>query len=223
MKSSPAPVRPNTASEAGLVIVATTRSGQGITTPTGSVYASYGTFGSASGGFDLSYGKKNWGNFLEFDGLNSGRFLDPPEFSVFHDRGNEQNIFDRVDYTFTPVDSVHVDLNYSRSWFQTPNTYDNLNIQNVISRGSSPNPVFGNVGNTDQKSKIETFNIAPTYTRVIGADAVFNFGLYARKDFYNYFPSGDPLADKGPPSLQNQTSANIAASSTPVSARTTPT
>ena len=188
-----------------LVIVATTRSGQGITTPTGSVYASYGTFGSATGGFDLSYGKKNWGNFLEVDGLNSGRFLDPPEFSVFHDKGNEQNIFDRVDYTFTPVDSVHLDLNYSRSWFQTPNTYDNLNIQNVISGGSSPNPVFGNVGNTDQKSKIETFNIAPTYTRVIGANAVFNLGAYARKDFYNYFPSGDPLADKGPPNLQNQT------------------
>ncbi|HSY67596.1 MAG TPA: TonB-dependent receptor, partial [Edaphobacter sp.] len=115
-----------------LVIVATTRSGQGITTPTGSIYASYGTFGSATGGFDLSYGKKNWGNFLEVDGLNSGRFLDPPEFSVFHDKGNEQNIFDRVDYTFTPVDSVHLDLNYSRSWFQTPNTFDNLNIQNVI-------------------------------------------------------------------------------------------
>ena len=100
---------------------------------------------------------------------------------------------------------MHLDLNYSRSWFQTPNTYDNLNIQNVVSGGSSPNPVFGNVGNTDQKSKIETFNIAPTYTRVIGADAVFNFGAYARKDFYNYFPSGNPLADKGPPNLQNQT------------------
>ena len=80
-----------------LVIVATTRSGQGITTPTGSVYTSYGTFGSATAGFDLSYGKKNWGNFLEVDGLNSGRFLDPPEFSVFHDKGNEENIFDRVD------------------------------------------------------------------------------------------------------------------------------
>ena len=118
-----------------LVIVATTRSGQGITTPTGSVYASYGSFGSASGGFDLSYGGKNWGNFLEFDGLNTGRFLDPPEFTVFHDKGNEENIFDRVDYSFTPVDSVHLDLNYSRSWFQTPNSFDNLNVQNVISGG----------------------------------------------------------------------------------------
>ena len=68
-------------------------------------------------------------------------------------------------------------------------------MQNVISGGSGPNPVFGNVGNTDQKSKIETFDIAPTYTRVIGTDSVFNFGAYARKDDYNYFPSGNPLAD----------------------------
>jgi hypothetical protein len=188
-----------------LVIVATTRSGQGITKPTGSIYTSYGTFGSASGGFDLAYGGKNWGNFVEFDGLNTGRFLDPPEFTVFHDKGNEENLFDRVDYTMTPADSMHLDLNYSRSWFQTPNAYDNLNISNVVSGGSSPNPVFGNVGNTDQRSKIQTFNIAPVYTHVIGSDQVFNLGAYARKDFYSYYPSGDPLADKGPPDLQNQT------------------
>jgi hypothetical protein len=72
-----------------LVIVATTRSGQGITKPTGSINASCGSFGSAAGGAELSYGGKNWGNFIELDGLNTGRFLDPPEFSVFHDKGNE--------------------------------------------------------------------------------------------------------------------------------------
>ncbi|HEY2845991.1 MAG TPA: carboxypeptidase-like regulatory domain-containing protein, partial [Bryobacteraceae bacterium] len=72
-----------------VVIVVTTRSGQGVTTPTGSVSASFGTFGSATGSVDLSYGGKNWGNFIEVDGLNTGRFLDPPEFSVFHDKGNE--------------------------------------------------------------------------------------------------------------------------------------
>ena len=78
-----------------LVIVATTRSGQGITKPTGSINTSYGAFGSATGGIDLGYGGQNWGNFFEVDGLNTGRFLDPPEFVVFHDKGNEQNIFDR--------------------------------------------------------------------------------------------------------------------------------
>ena len=185
-----------------LVIVATTRSGQGVTKPTGSISSSYGAFGSATGAVDLSYGGKKWGNFIEVDGLNTGRFLDPPEFTVFHDKGNEQNVFDRVDYSFTPMDSIHLDLNYSRSWFQTPNTYDNLNVQNVVGGGTSANPLFGNVGNTDQHSKIGTFNISPTYTRIIGNDMVFNLGAFVRRDNYNYYPSGNPLADLGPANLQ---------------------
>ncbi len=69
--------------------------------------------------------------------LNTGRFLDPPEFTVFHDKGNEENFFDRVDYSFSGVDSIHVDLNYSRSWFQTPNAFQNLNVQNVLSGGTT--------------------------------------------------------------------------------------
>jgi hypothetical protein len=190
-----------------LVIQVTTRSGLGATKPTGSITTSYGTFGSATGAVDLSYGGKNWGNFIEVDGLNTGRFLDPPEFVVFHDKGNEINIFDRIDRQLTPIDSVHLNLNYSRSWFQTPNSYDNLNIQNVIGGGITANPVFGSVGNADQRSKIGTFDIAPTYTRTIGDSFVFNFGPYIRKDAYNYYPSGNPLADLGAPNLQNQTIA----------------
>ena len=85
-----------------LVINVTTRSGQGLTKPVGNITTSYGTFGSATGSVDLGYGGQNWGNFFELDGLNTGRFLDPPEFSVFHDKGNEQNVFDRVDYQFRP-------------------------------------------------------------------------------------------------------------------------
>src|SRR5277367_271041 len=83
-----------------LVIQVTTRSGQGVTTPTGQITASYGAFGSATGAIDLSYGGKNWGNFIEIDGLNTGRFLDPAEFRVFHDKGNEENVFDRIDKSF---------------------------------------------------------------------------------------------------------------------------
>ncbi|MGB7266032.1 MAG: TonB-dependent receptor plug domain-containing protein, partial [Terracidiphilus sp.] len=181
-----------------LVIVATTRSGEGVTKPTGDIYASYGSFGSATGGFDLSYGGKSWGNFVEIDGLNTGRFLDPPEFTVFHDKGNEENFFDRVDYSLDSADSVHVDLNYSRSWFQTPNSFDNLNVQNVISGGTTASPTFGPVGNTDQLSKINTYNVSPTYTHIVSDDSVFNLGAFLRRDSYGYYPSGNPLADLGP-------------------------
>ena len=185
-----------------LVIQVTTRSGQGVTTPTGSVSASFGSFGSSTGSIDLSYGGKNWGNFIEVDGLNTGRFLDPPEFSVFHAKGNELNIFDRIDRQITAADSVHINLGISRSWFQTPNTYDNLNVQNVLSGGTGSSPVFGAVGNTDQRSKILTYNVAPTYTRTVGANSVFDFGGFVRRDSYNYYPSKNPLADLGP--IQNE-------------------
>ena len=172
-----------------LVIKVTTRSGLGVTQPTGSVSTSYGSFGTATGEFNLAYGGAKWGNFIAVNGLNSGRFLDPPEFAPIHDKGNEENVFDRVDFQITPKDTIHGNFQYTRSWFQTPNTYDNLNV--VDSSGNV-------VGNTDQRSQIGTFNIAPTWTRLIGTTAVFTLGAYVRRDQYNYYPSNNPLADLGP-------------------------
>jgi hypothetical protein len=196
-----------------VVIVATTRSGQGVTTPHGSVTASYGTFGTSNVAADVAYGGKKWGNFISLGGLNTGRFLDPPEFAVFHDKGNEENLFDRVDYQLTTADSIHLNFGYNRSWFQTPNNLDAENAtpwnglfgiepQMAAFAGRDPN---GNiVGPTDQRSKIGSFNIAPSWTHVLNANAVYTLGAFVRRDDYNYYPSGDAFADLGPPSLQRQ-------------------
>ncbi|MGO8986473.1 MAG: carboxypeptidase regulatory-like domain-containing protein [Terriglobales bacterium] len=196
-----------------VVIIATTRSGQGVTTPHGSVTVSYRAFGTSNAAAELAYGGKNWGNFISLDGLNSGRFLDPPEFTVSHDKGNEENLFDRVDYQLSTADSIHLNLGYSRSWFQTPNSLDAQNatpwsgLNGVLPLvenygGLAPN---GNiVGATDQRSKIGTFNIAPSWTHVVNTNAVFTLGAFVRRDDYNYYPSKDPFADLGPPSLQRQ-------------------
>ncbi len=196
-----------------VVIVATTRSGQGVTTPHGSVSASYGSFGSSNLAADLAYGGKNWGNFISVNGLNSGRFLDPPEFTVLHDKGNEQNAFDRVDYQFSANDSIHLNFGYSRSWFQTPNSFDAENatpwsgLNGVLPSvenygGIAPNGEV--VGPSDQRSKIGTFNIAPSWTHVLSPSSVLTLGVFVRRDDYNYYPSSDPFADLGPPSLQRQ-------------------
>src|SRR5216684_649775 len=143
-----------------LVIKVTTKSGLGVTTPTGSVTASYGSFATSNLGFNLAYGGAKWGNFIAVSGLQSGRFLDGPEFSVFHDKGNEENIFDRVDYQITKAAALHLNLVYTRSWFQTPNSFDGLNTGVTVPIGSS----FAGqkVGPTDQRSKIGTYNVAPT-------------------------------------------------------------
>jgi hypothetical protein len=196
-----------------VVIVAATRSGQGITTPHGSVTTSYGAFGTADVATDLAYGGKNWGNFISVGGLNTGRFLDPPEYAVSHDKGNEENLFDRVDFQLSSADSIHLDFGYSRSWFQTPNSLDAQNAtpwiglygvepQMAAYGGVAPNG--DTVGATDQRSKIGTFNIAPSWTRLISNNSVFTLGAFVRRDDYNYYPSRDPFADLGPPSLQRQ-------------------
>src|SRR5438046_2982851 len=78
--------------KASVVINVTTRSGQGLTTPHGEVTASYGSFGTSNAGFNFGYGGEKWGIFISANGLNSGRFLDPPEFAVIHAKGNEENV-----------------------------------------------------------------------------------------------------------------------------------
>jgi Carboxypeptidase regulatory-like domain/TonB-dependent Receptor Plug Domain len=174
-----------------VVINVTTRSGQGMTSPKGSITSSYGSFGTADLGINLGYGGQKWGNFISASGLNSGRFLDPPEFTVFHDKGNEENLFDRVDFQVSKVDSVHVNLGFTRSWFQTPNAFDNLNT-------GVTDPVVGNpVAPTDQRSQIKTFNIAPSWTRLLSPNAVFTLGAFVRRDQYNYYPSANPFSDLG--------------------------
>ena len=190
-----------------VVINVTTRSGQGMTTPHGSVTASYGSFGSSNVDFTLGYGGKNWGNFISANALNSGRFLDPPEFVVNHDKGNEENFFDRVDYQLSSADSVHVNLGFTRSWFQTPNTFDEQLALPwkfaLVNNGGLD--TFGNpVGAADQRSKIQTYNIAPTWTRLVNNTTVFTLGAFVRRDHFNYYPSDDPFADLGPVNLQRE-------------------
>ena len=190
-----------------VVIDVTTRSGQGMTTPHGEITTSYGSFGTSNVDFNLGYGGKNWGNFIAVNGLNTSRFLDPPEFTVMHDKGNEENAFDRVDYQLNNSNSIHLNLGYTRSWFQTPNSFDSQNATAwngvvVDNGGLGPNDLP--VGPADQRSQIKTFNIAPSWLHTIGSSAIFTLGAYVRRDHYNYYPSADPFADLAP-DLQSQT------------------
>src|SRR3989441_6864451 len=172
-----------------LVIKVTTQSGLGVTKPKGTVYSSYGSFGSVGAGFRLAIGGPKWGNFIAANGLNSSRFLDPPELHAIHDKGNEENLFDRVDYQVTNADTIHTNFQYTRSWFQTPNTIDNSNI-------GVNDPLTGAaLPAQDQRAQINTFNIAPVWTRLFSTTTLFTFGGFVRQDRFNYYPSGNVFAD----------------------------
>jgi hypothetical protein len=184
-----------------LVIVVTTRSGLGLTEPHGDVTTSFGSFGTYNGGVDLAAGGKKWGNFISISGMNTNRFLDGPEWTVMHDNGNEQNLFDRLDFKLSPGDSVNLNLGFTRSWFQTPNSFDAQNAtawNGLVVDNGGLGPDGKPVGSQDQRSKIRTFNIAPVWTHLIGNDMIFTFGGYARQDQYNYYASRDPFADLSP-------------------------
>ncbi len=189
----------NYGGKTSVVVVTTTRSGQGMTTPHGDVTASYGTFGTSTGGFDVGYGGQNWGNFIAANGLNTSRFLDAPEFDVMHDKGNEENIFDRFDKQFGVKNSTHLNLWWTRSWFQNPNSYDQQ-----LHFGLT-NPLTGApLGPTDQRSQLKTIDVAPSWTRIVNNATVFTLNGWVRQDQFNYYPSGNPFNDFSP-DLQSET------------------
>ena len=120
--------------------------------------------------FDLAYGGAKWGNFIAVDGLNTGRFLDPPEFSVIHAKGNLENVFDRIDYQLSDKDTIHLNLGFTRSWFQTPNSYDNLNVGVT---GPDGEPVGSH------RSALEDPNLQ--HRSDLDAPDQYEHGLYSRR------------------------------------------
>jgi hypothetical protein len=192
-----------------LVIVATTRSGLGESRPTGDLTVSYGSFGSSNAGLNLATGSAKFGNFLSLSVMDTGRFLDPPEFHAIHDHGNEESLFDRIDLQLSNANSARLNLGYTRSWFQTPNSYDSQYATQwpTNSSGVAIGPNNLPVGPSDQRSQIQTVNLAPSYTHVISPSTVLNAGYFFRRDGFNYYPSNNPFADRGAPDLQQESIA----------------
>src|SRR5579864_3119777 len=124
-----------------------------------------------------------------------------------HAKGNQQNLFDRVDYQFSTADSVHMNVQVTRSWFQNPNSFDSQTASAwngaVVSNGGL-GPDGRPVGPTDQRSQIKTFDLAPSWTHLINNETIFSLGAWVRHDQYNYYPSANPFADLAP-DLQAQT------------------
>src|ERR1700737_2554748 len=173
-----------------LIVNVTTRSGLNLQ-PTGSVTASYGSFGTSNAGFDFAVGSQHWGNFVTASGLESGRFVDPPEFQVIHAKGNSENIFDRVDFQPRTQDTFHLNLNYARSWFQQPNQFDQA------------------AAGQDQRALINTFNIAPAWTHIFNAATVLTLNAFVRQDRYHYFPSANAFSDLPATLSQNRHLTNL--------------
>ncbi len=159
--------------KSSLVVNATTKSGLGAR-PFGTLEGYWGSFGTWGENATFGFGSPTLGNFIAINGVRTGHFLDTPEFLPIHDIGNNENIFDRIDYQ-PGRDSFHLNLFAVRNWFQVPNSFDQL-MQ-------------------DQKQRVLTWNIAPGYQHLFGGATLLTANLFARRDQVNYYRSRDALFD----------------------------
>jgi hypothetical protein len=170
--------------KSSLVVNATTKSGLGATQPNGTIEGYWGSFGTWGQNATYATGTSKFGEFVALDSVRTGHFLDTPEFLPIHDIGNNESIFDRVDYQPTGRDAFHLNLYLARNWFQVPNDLDQLS--------------------QDQKQRVLTWNVAPGYQHTFGMASLLTINAFARRDQVNYYGSRNPLADNPAAISQNR-------------------
>jgi hypothetical protein len=161
--------------KSSLVVNTTTRSGLGAGKAFGGMQGLWSSFGSWAGSAEVGFGNARFGNFLAVNGIRSGRFLDTPEVLPIHAIGNNESVFDRLDWQPTAKDTLHLNLFTARNWFQAPNSYDQLS--------------------QDQRQRVLTWNVAPAWQRTLSPNALLTINAYARRDEVDYYPSRNRLND----------------------------
>jgi len=179
--------------KSSLVVHIVTKSGLDSPKPSGDLSAGYGSFKSPQVDLNAGAGNGKVGDFVSFTGLSTDRFLDPPEFEALHDHGTSQSFFNRLDAHSGAASAFHLNVQAARSSFDVPNTLDAADA------------------GQDQHQKIDTFNLAPGYTGVIGSSALITANVYARRDHLTYTPSADPFADQPGTASQDRKLTNIGA------------
>jgi hypothetical protein len=177
--------------KSSLVVHIVTKSGLDQPHPTGDVNLGYGSFSTPTIDATLGAGNHRMGNFVALTGVSTDRYLDPPEFAALHDHGKNVSVFDRIDAHTGATSTFHLNIQAAQSSFDVPNTYDQA------ANGQA------------QHQKIDTFNIAPGYSAVIGNNMLFTANAFVRQDHVVYSPSPDPLSDESGSASQDRKLTNF--------------
>src|SRR6516165_2315773 len=177
--------------KSSLVVHIVTKSGLDQPKPTGNVSLGYGSFKSPAVSMNLGGGSHTFGNFASVSGMRTDRFLDPPEFTAIHDAGNKISLFDRLDAHVNDTGTLHLNVQAARSSFEVPNSLD------AAALGQA------------QHQDINTFNIAPGFSQVLGSKTLFTANAYVRQDHLVYTPSANPFADQPGTVSQDRTLRNL--------------
>ena len=177
--------------KSSLVVHIVTKSGLDQPKPTGNVSFGYGSFKTPTVDVNVGGGSHAVGNFMSLSGMRTDRFLDPPEFQALHDRGNQLSFFDRLDAHTGDTGTLHLNVQAARSAFDVPN------------------PLDGSALGQAQHQQIDTFNVAPGYSQVIGSKTLFTANAFIRQDHLTYTPSPDPFADQPGTVTQDRKLTNL--------------
>src|SRR5690349_16098924 len=164
--------------KSSLVVHIVTKSGLDQAAPSGNVSVGYGSFKSPTVDANLGVGSHRVGNFVSVSGVRTDRFLDPPEFQAIHDAGHQLSLFDRADARLGSTGTFHLNVQAARSSFDVPGSLD------AAALGQA------------QHQNIDTFNVAPGYSQVLGAKTLFTANGFVRQDHLTYSPSPNPFADQ---------------------------
>jgi hypothetical protein len=177
--------------KSSLVVHIVTKSGLDQPKPTGALSVEYGSFKTPTADLNVGIGSHAIGNFLSASGMQSDRFLDPPELQAIHDSGHKWSLFDRLDAHTNATGTFHLNVQAARSDFDVPNTLD------ADALGQA------------QHQTINTFNVAPGYSQVIGSRTLFTANAFIRQDHLTYAPSANPFADQPGTVTQDRTLRNV--------------
>src|SRR5215831_1355407 len=177
--------------KSSLVVHIVTKSGLDQPKPTGSLSGECGSFRTPTVGLNLGVRPHTIGNFVSVSGMRTDRFLDSPEFQAQHDSGDNVSLFDRLDAHVASMGTLHLNVQAARSAFDVPNTVD------AAALGQA------------QHQTINTFNVAPGYSQVIGSRTLFTANAFVRQDHLTYTPSPDPFADQPGTVSQDRTLTNV--------------
>ncbi len=151
------------------VINLTTKSGLGTGGPHGDVHAGGAQFKTYDAGASVGGGSSTFGYFGSVDASKSDRFLDPVNFDNFHNHGDTERAFLRLDST-------------------TPQGSDSFRLSGLIGRTNRDvtNTFTEEAANTDNTVETNDWNANAGWQHVFGSSAVLDTTLFARNNRFTY-------------------------------------
>ncbi len=151
----------------GAVINLTTKSGLGLGAPKTEAYVGSSRFATVEAGASVGGGSQTFGYFGSVNASKSDRFLDPVNFDNFHNNGNTQRGFLRLD-------------------FQASDAKSSFRVTTLVgqTRRDVPNTVTQAVAGQDQSVMSSDENVNAGWQKILSSSAILEVNAFGRLSKY---------------------------------------